>query len=148
MINLITLYQVFIVAFWFNTNQTLYVTDGDTIKLDGERIRLTCIDAPEKTQLYGLEAKEYLMNLLQGKEIEVIRESKDRYGRTLGWLILEGDTINYKMVEKGMAWWYEYYCGDNKVLERHQANAKKKKIGLWADSNPINPYEWRKGKRN
>ena len=51
------------------------------------------------------------MTLLQGKEINVIRESKDRYGRTLGWLMVDGDTINYKMVEKGYAWWYEYYCG-------------------------------------
>ena len=52
------------------------------------------------------------------------------------------------MVEAGYAWWYEYYCGDNKTLERYQANARKKKIGLWADANPVNPYDWRKGKRN
>jgi micrococcal nuclease len=71
----------------------LSVTDGDTIKLNGEKIRLQCIDAPEKTQPYGLEAKEHLMKLLKGKDIKVIRESKDRYGRTLGWLVVEGDTI-------------------------------------------------------
>ena len=73
------------------------MTDGDTIKLGGERIRLTCIDAPETNQPYGLESKEYLMKLINGKEIEVVRESKDRYGRTLAWLVVEGDTINYKI---------------------------------------------------
>ena len=131
----------------FNAHQSLYVTDGDTINLNGEKIRLTCIDAPEKTQPYGLESKEYLMNLLKGKEIEVVRESTDRYGRTLGWLLVEGDTINNKMVESGFAWWYEYYCASNGTLKEHQIDAKKNKIGLWADANPINPYEWRKGKR-
>ena len=50
----------------------LSVTDGDTINLNDERIRLTCIDAPEKDQPYGLEATEHLMKLLQGKKIEVI----------------------------------------------------------------------------
>jgi endonuclease YncB( thermonuclease family) len=122
----------------------LYVTDGDTIKLNGDRIRLTCIDAPEKTQPYSLEAKEHLMKLLEGKEIQVVKESTDRYGRILAWLIVEGDTINNKMVEDGFAWWYEYYCGDNKTLERLQTTAKEKKIGLWLDPNPINPYQWRK----
>jgi endonuclease YncB( thermonuclease family) len=130
------------------STSNLYVTDGDTIKLDGERIRLTCIDAPEKTQPYGLEAKEHLMNLLKDKTIEVAMESKDQYGRTLAWLIVEGDTINNTMVKDGFAWWYEYYCSDNKVLEHHQINAKENKLGLWADPNPINPYEWRRAKRN
>jgi micrococcal nuclease len=48
------------------------------------------------------------------------------------------------MVEDGFAWWYEYYCGNNKVLARLHNNAKSKKLGLWAGSNPVNPYEWRK----
>ena len=72
-----------IITSLFYTFQNIYVTDGDTIKLNGEKIRLQCIDAPEKTQPYGLEAKEYIMNLLKDKKVEVIRESKDRYGRTL-----------------------------------------------------------------
>ncbi len=108
---------------------------------------MLCIDSPEKTQPYGLEAKEYLMNLLKGKELEVIRESKDQYGRTLAWLVVEGDTINNKLVEAGYAWWYEYYCKDNMVLKRLQEHAKKNKSGFWSDANPINPYQWRKGKR-
>ncbi len=141
--------QIFIsIILLFNTSQDdLYVTDGDTIRLNGERIRMLCIDSPEKTQPYGLEAKEYLMNLLKGKELEVIRESKDQYGRTLAWLVVEGDTINNKLVEAGYAWWYEYYCKDNMVLKRLQEHAKKNKLGLWAGTNPINPYQWRKGKR-
>lgn len=88
------------------------------------------------------------MNLLKGKDIDVIRENKDRYGRTLAWLLVDGDTINYKMVEAGYAWWYEYYCGDNKTLERLHNNARRKKLCLWQDANPINPYQWRKGKRD
>lgn len=68
---------IFLISSWFYPNQGgLYVTDGDTINLNGEKIRLTCIDAPEKTQPYGLEAKEHLMILLDGKKIDVLRESK------------------------------------------------------------------------
>ena len=141
--------HMFFEFLWFCSCQgDLYVTDGDNIRLNGERIRLTCIDAPEKTQPFGLEAKEYLMSLLQDKDFEVVKESTDMYGRTLAWIILEGDTINNKMVEAGYAWWYEYYCADNKTLKSHQENAMKLKIGLWADASPINPYDWRKGKRD
>ena len=43
------------------------------------------------------------------------------------------------MVKAGYAWWYEYYCGDNKTLDRYHNNAKKRKLRLWADVNPINP---------
>lgn len=131
---------------FLSLNSNLYVTDGDTIKLNGERIRLTCIDAPESTQPYGLESKEFLMKLIKGKEIEVIRESTDKYGRTIAWLIVEGDTINYKMVEAGFAWWYKYYCPDNSTLESLHTKAKENKLGLWKNSKPINPYEWRKMK--
>ena len=68
---------IILISSWFYPNQGgLYVTDGDTINLNGEKIRLTCIDAPEKEQSFGLEAKEHLMNLLDGKRIEVLRESK------------------------------------------------------------------------
>lgn len=88
------------------------------------------------------------MNLLKDKTINVARESKDQYGRTLAWLIVNGDTINNTMVRDGFAWWYEYYCKDIKILERHQVNARKNKLGLYADSNAINPYEWRRANRN
>lgn len=52
------------------------------------------------------------------------------------------------MVEAGYAWRYKYYCGDNKTLEKYQVNAKKQKLGLWADANPVNPYEWRRRNLN
>ena len=78
----------------------------------------------------------------------MIKESTDQYGRSIAWIIVEGDTVNYRMVESVMAWWYDYYCPDNKTLEQLHNKAKTNKIGLWSDANPINPYEWRKGKRN
>lgn len=136
--------NIYLFLLFIAFSDILYITDGDTINLNGERIRLTCIDAPEKNQPYGLEAKEHLMGLIKDKNIEVLRDSKDQYGRTLAWLVVEGDTINNTMVKDGFAWWYEYYCKDNKTLEKLHNNAKSKKIGLWAGNNPINPYEWRK----
>lgn len=84
---------LFIIIFNLSPD-SLFVTEGDTIKLNGERIRLTCIDAPEKGQPYGKDGTENLMNLLKGKDIDVVRESTDRYGRTLAWLIVDGDINN------------------------------------------------------
>ena len=84
------------------------------------------------------------MILLNDKKIEVIRDSKDQYGRTLCWLVVESDMINNRMVEAGYAWWYEYYFGDSKELEKHQVNAKSKKAWIMGWVYPTNPYEWRK----
>ena len=49
--------------------------------------------------------------------------------------------LNYNMGEVGYAWWYEYYYGDNKILENPHNQAKKQKSDLWAGSNAINPYQ-------
>ncbi len=138
---------VLLAALSVSASQDLYVTDGDTIRLNGERIRLNCMDAPEITQPFGLEAKEYLMKLLKDQEIKVLSTGKDQYGRTLAWLAVKGDTINYDMVKAGLAWWYQYYCPDDQKMKSLQENAKINKLGLWKDPAPINPYEWRKSHR-
>ncbi|MGI9446679.1 MAG: thermonuclease family protein [Pirellulales bacterium] len=54
--------------------------------------------------------------------------------------------INTMMVRMGMAWWYSRY-DKTEELENAERYAKEKKIGLWADKNPIAPWDWRKGKR-
>ena len=50
------------------------------------------------------------------------------------------------MVQMGMAWWYRRY-DKTEELENAERYAKENKIGLWADPNPIAPWDWRKGKR-
>ena len=128
------------------------VTDGDTItvldNLDkGKfRIRLDKIDAPEKKQAFGNKAKQYLSSLIFGKKVSIRYKSIDRYGRILGVVFLDGAEINLQMVQNGYAWHYSYYDKTPAYIQAEkQARAEKK--GLWADPNPINPYQFRKSQK-
>jgi endonuclease YncB( thermonuclease family) len=126
------------------------VTDGDTVTvLDGElrqhKIRLADIDAPEKGQPFGTRAKAELGEMVFGKEITVRPTTKDRYGREVAALYL-GDqikSVNLWMVEKGMAWWYIQYSKDP-AFQIAERQARSGKAGLWADPDPVPPWEWRK----
>ena len=117
-----------------------YVYDGDTIiTTKYEHIRLAEIDAPERYQDGGLEAKQLLSSLILGKTIEIKRMGKDRYKRTIGKLYLNGLYINEYMVVNGEAWSFRYH---GKIYnEEHEA--KKKGIGLWRFNNPELPYKYR-----
>ena len=89
--------------------------DGDTCTtIDGERIRLACIDTPEikgkkADPIPAKEAKDFLNNLLVNKKVYIKRITKDRYGRTVGELFKNGLNIQKMMVEKGHGKIYEKY---------------------------------------
>ncbi|KAM7510013.1 hypothetical protein LguiB_008888 [Lonicera macranthoides] len=81
------------------------------------------IDAPEGSMPYGKEAKEELTKILQGKCLRVLVFDQDRYGRCVG----------------------DIYC--NGIFVQWEKEARAKRIGLWASSNPEMPWEWRKDRR-
>ncbi len=99
---------------------TVEVIDGDTIKLNGETIRMIGIDAPESNtsrygyvECYGAEASQHLKDLLKNAvKVEIIKDStqgdKDKYNRTLGYVFADGVDINQKMIEDGYAFEYTY----------------------------------------
>lgn len=123
------------------------ISDGDTIKVRcgeaaEERVRLLQIDAPEKKQAFGTKAKEALSDLVYAKQIHLERSSTDRYGRTLGRLTLDGTDINFEMVRRGFAWCYRKYLTDPSCLAI-EADAKQAHRGLWADAEPVPPWEFR-----
>ena len=148
------------------TGTVVSVTDGDTIKvLDAEnvqyKVRLTGIDAPERGQPFGTTSRDHLVSLVAGKEVQVESDKSDHYGRVLGKVWIQpsncpscGKTIdaNHAQVLSGMAWWYRYYAKEQSPEDRGryesaEDEAKAGKWGLWAGLHPIEPYEWRKGKR-
>jgi micrococcal nuclease len=128
------------------------VHDGDTFKLNvnGEviKIRVYGIDAPEINQEYGEESGKALRELINGKELRLRIQNKDVYGRTVGepWL---GDSLNISlwMVKNGNAWWYKNYSKKRSDLKDAQAEAKEKKLGIWANSDPVAPWDFRKKKK-
>lgn len=125
------------------------ITDGDTVKvLTPEKkeikVRLAGIDAPEKKQAFSEKSKQALSEKVFGKTVDLKEEGKDRYGRTIGTLTLEGRNINREMVAEGWAWWFEKYAPRDTVLRDAEAAARKQKMGLWAEPMPIPPWEFRK----
>ncbi len=130
----------------------LWVKDGDTIVLqtkDEEKItvRLQGIDAPEKAQTYGEEAKARLTELIQGKKIRILLMGKDHYKRTVGRVFLKKRAINTEMVAGGFAWHSDLYAPDDKELAQAQVAARYARRGLWQHAAPLPPWEWRKLKK-
>src|SRR5262249_704895 len=95
----------------------LCVSDGETITvLDADnrqhRVRLMGIDAPEINQDFGRRAKQSLSDLVFGKTVTVTSRKKDKYGRKLGEVTLDGKDINLEQVQRGMAWAYHYSANE------------------------------------
>jgi endonuclease YncB( thermonuclease family) len=133
------------------TGKVVSVYDGDTVTvLDGTtqvKIRLEGIDTPESKQPFGTRAKEALSKMVFGKEVKVEWDEKDRYGRTLGHIHIDGKWVNLEMVKQGMAWHYKQYSKDKRLAEA-QKQASMLCIGLWSDfPDVVAPWDWRKGVR-
>jgi endonuclease YncB( thermonuclease family) len=125
------------------------VADGDTLTLISPdhiqtRIRLFGIDAPEKSQAFGQRSKASLSDLVFGRDVDVIVQTLDRYGRTVGTVIHKGNDINLEQVRQGMAWVYRKYSRDSKYLEA-ESEARISRRGLWIDEDPMPPWLYRHG---
>lgn len=128
--------------------QVVGVIDGDSIKVlnEGkeEKIRLVGIDCPEKKQSFGRRAKEFTSAQSFGKKVLVRDSGRDRYGRTLAEVILpDGRSLNKELLKAGLAWWFRKYSHDVS-LKTLETDARMKKRGLWAEVNPIPPWDYRK----
>ena len=110
------------------------------------KIRLHGIDAPEKSQAFGQKAKQYLSSLVFGKDVIVKVRDTDRYGRTVGKVFIDGRDINLEMLKAGYAWHYKHY-DKSPDYAAAESEARAAKRGLWSDPHPINPYDFRKTKR-
>ncbi len=109
-----------------------------------ERIRLHGIDCPEKRQAFGRKAKQFTSGLVFGNTVTVTVMDVDRYGRTVGEVILpDGQVLNHELVRAGFAWWYRKYAPEDGTLAQLEADARQAKRGLWADAEPVPPWEWR-----
>ena len=129
------------------------VHDGDTITLKNEseqkKIRLAGIDAPELNQPSGVESREALREAVLDKVVLFVSSKADKYGRVVGKVILDGQDINLKQVQSGMAWVYRAYLKELSKEDRvfyleAEAQSKAIAVGLWIVSNPVEPWIWRK----
>ena len=133
------------------SGKVVKVSDGDTIEVmregRAEKIRLAGIDCPEKKQAFGKAAKRFTLDLAAQKIVTVKVETTDRYGRTVGEVILpDGRSLNRELVRAGYAWWYRKYSSDT-TLGLLESEARSGRRGLWADPNPVPPWDWRHGEK-
>jgi endonuclease YncB( thermonuclease family) len=130
------------------------ITDGDTVKalVAGNellRIRLSWIDAPEKSQAFGQRSKQHFSELVFGREVELHTHGPDRYGRPLAVIMLDGVDINLEQVRSGMAWCYTRYLSQAPAdiqasYRQAETEAWEQQRGLWSERNPIPPWEHRR----
>jgi endonuclease YncB( thermonuclease family) len=134
------------------------VADGDTLTvLDAQRnaqqrVRLQGIDAPEGRQPYGRRARQYLADLVHQQEVRVSVDKVDRFGRVVGVLYLQDEDINQRMIQSGLAWHLRPYAHEQTRAKRRayaaaEQHARRERLGLWADPNPVAPWEFRRDQR-
>ena len=133
--------------------RVLSVTDGDSIKVELAsgpiEVRLHSIDAPERDQPGGREARAALTQRLGTAEVTLEPVEQDQYGRMIA-VVYQGDTnVNAWLVREGHAWVYRQYARDARYCEAEIA-ARSEKRGVWAlpVAERKAPWEWRAVKRD
>ena len=140
------------------TGRVVRIADGDTITvLDSantqHRIRLEGIDAPESHQAFGAQSKQSLSQMVFDRDVSIVYQKTDQYGRLVGKITLDGKDINLEQVKLGMAWHYKEYQleqipEDRELYAKAENEARIARRGLWQDSNPIEPSAFRKEERD
>lgn len=133
-----------------HTFKVVRILDGDTLVIIGDddielTLRLAGIDAPEKDQPFGGEAKSFLEDLLTEQSISLEDVRKEKYGRLLAHAYLNSRWIDLEVIEHGMAWVYP--DADSRLLREAEATARSKKLGVWSSESPTPPWEWRQGRK-
>lgn len=122
------------------------IIDGDTMHVVTAKeehfvIRLAGIDAPEHNQPYGIEARDFLIRYRQFF-VNIIVTNHDKYGRSVAYVSYNDEELNEELVVRGLAWVFKKYQFPEHypALEAH---AKQNRLGLWAQENPIAPWDFR-----
>eukprot|EP01047_Picozoa_sp_COSAG01_P017686 COSAG01_NODE_941_length_12576_cov_118.998557_6_plen_165_part_00 len=130
------------------------VKDGDSILVKHEgrvkEIRLMGIDAPEYKQAYGPSARRFTQDFCEKNVLRLLVDGQDKYQRYLAWVYVEGDHLNHALIQQGLAWVFPALKDKAKkiTLKALQKEARSKRLGLWSDSKPIAPWQFRRQQRN
>ena len=145
--------SVSVIVFFFTytdiKSQDIKITDGDTIKINGEKIRFSGIDTPELKQNCikegesnpcGITAKQILINKIGNNKVICISEGKDQYKRTLAECFVNDESLSSYLVRSGYAFAYIRY---SKKFIGDEDYARINKFGMWSMKFEY-PWDWRK----
>ena len=140
---------IFILTINLVKSQTIKIVDGDTIHLNGKKIRFTGIDTPELKQTClidgikdpcGLTAKQMLIDKIGNNTIHCISDGKDQYKRILAECFVNNESLSSFIVKSGYAFAYRRY---SKKFIPYENFAKKNKLGMWS-MKFVYPWDYRK----
>jgi micrococcal nuclease len=125
-----------------------HVTDGDTLWVRPEggasvKVRMQGIDAPERCQAWGPQAREALAARVLRREVLVQTRAKDDYQRTIGVVALDGQDVAAWMVREGHAWSQRYRRSLGPYAEQ-EAQARAAARGLFVNPAPVLPRDFRR----
>ena len=153
------------------TGRVVYVADGDTVTVQDaahsrHQIRLAGIDAPELMQAFGNRSKLHLSRLVFDKAVSVEYSKRDDHGRVVGKVMVASPDAcpdasdacpktldaGLAQIAVGLAWWYRYFAAEQSEEDQHryefaEFEARTRNAGLWVDSEPVPPGEWRRRNR-
>ena len=134
--------SISILVFFFTyadiKSQDIRITDGDTIKVNGEKIRFSGIDTPELKQTCikqgfkkpcGLIAKQILIDKIADNNVICVNEGKDQYKRTLAECFVNDESLSSYLVRSGYAFAYRKYSKKFIIDEDY---ARINKLGMWS----------------
>ncbi len=136
------------------TGKVVKITDGDTLYVlhanyKDHTIRLAGIDAPERKQAYRLASRKHLASIVAGQQVTIEYKKRDRYGRIVGKVLLDGIDVSLEQVKAGLAWHYKKYQHEQSVEDRElyadaENKARNERLGLWRENNPTPPWDYRR----
>jgi endonuclease YncB( thermonuclease family) len=133
------------------------VADGDTVTvLDADhhqyKVRLSGIDAPEKSQPFGNRSRQALAQMVFRQQVTVEWHKTDRYQRLVGLVRVGNSDVGLAQVRAGLAWHYLAYAKEQSPMDREhysqaQDEARSSNRGLWSDRTSEPPWEFRARQR-
>lgn len=111
------------------------------------KIRIYGVDSPEEGQNFYTEAKQFLKEKIGDKEVDIEILTTDNLDyRVCNVLTEDGENISEILIKEGYAWWDDENAKAALTLKKLCAEAIREKKGLWADTSPLSPRDYRKSK--
>jgi endonuclease YncB( thermonuclease family) len=133
------------------------LSDGDTLTVLDKRnvqhkVRLGGIDAPERHQPFSTQSRKHLSDLTYGKYVTVQWHKRDRYGRIVGKVLVNGADVNLAQLNAGLAWHYKQFENEQSPEDRiayatAEKTARSARKAIWAEASPTPPWDFRRNRR-